>query len=223
MSTGRRNKPASSDAELHTWVHETFNRLTRLKYEEIAKKCDVVYLKPRDKDQRGRFIINLLNRTLTVELSNGEVLDLISGKNVGVKLSYVVLEYLVNGDGSKVSGAWSPLIKGMTSQELVNYFKKMVLRPFLQTFGYERERFEAAASSLGGRRERLGGVGFSFPFLPRIRVLLQLWTGDVSSYTQPAANVSISSNTLNYLSYPAVVYACETLVAMLRKAMEKPS
>lgn len=217
----KRNKPASSDKELQTWVNEMFNKLTRLRYEEIAKKCDVVYLKPKDKEHGGRFIINLLNRTLTVELSNREVLDLISGKSVGSKLSYVILEYLANGDGSPVSGSWHSLVKGIKNQELANYFSKMVLRPFLQTFGYDREMFEAAARSVGGKRERLGGVSFSFVFLPRIKLLFQLWTGDMKSYTQPAANVSSSSNALNYLSYPAMAYACETLVAMLRKAVEK--
>jgi len=217
----RKEKPASNELELQQWVDSVFNKLMQLRHEDVARRCDVVYLKPKDAEPGGRFIVNLLNRTLTVELSNREVLDLISGKNVGAKLSYVVVEYLARGDGSPISGSWISLTKTIKSQELDNYFKKMVVRPFLQTFGYDRELFEMAARMLGGRREKLGGVSFSFLFLPKIRFLLQLWTGDKKEYTQPAANVSNSSNAFNYLSYPAIVYACETLVNMLKKSVDK--
>ena len=39
--------------------------------EEIAKKCGVIYLPPRSKRGRGRFIVNLLTKTYSVELDRG--------------------------------------------------------------------------------------------------------------------------------------------------------
>jgi len=214
-------RPASSESELRNWVEEAFSRLMKLRHGDVAKKCGVVYLRPKEGSGAGRFIVNLLNKTYTVELSSMQVVDLISGREAGSKLTYVIVEYLVNGDGSSLGSSWIPTSKILTTQELSNYFKKAILRPLIQTFGYNKEGFEEAAKALGGKREKLGGVSFSFLFLPKVKLLCQIWPGDKRGFTQPAANMSNSDTALNYLPKVPLLYACEGLVNFLAREASK--
>lgn len=48
----------------------------------------------------------------------------------------------------------------------------------LRTFADDQERFEAAAVKVGGVPYPLGEAAFTFPFLPRVGLLVVYWRGD---------------------------------------------
>ncbi|MDJ0270199.1 MAG: DUF3786 domain-containing protein [Aigarchaeota archaeon] len=219
----RPDTPARSDSELATWLKQSLEKLSQLKPEEVAKKCGVVFLNPHEKKDGGRFIVNLLNKTFTVELASREVVDLITGKQVHDKLAYVIAEYLATGDGTSLSDSWVPMSKTITAQELSTYFQKTVIRPMTRLFGHDSELFEASARALGGKRELLGGRSFSFLFLPKVKLLFQVWAVDKRDLTPPAVNVSHSSNATRYLKPLPLTYACEIMVDWLEKEAKKQS
>ena len=92
-----------------------------------------------------------------------------------------------------------------------------MIRPLTQLFGYDVEKFERASRMIGGKREKLGGVSFSYLFLPKVKFLFQIWAGDKRSFTQPAINISTSNTARNYLPTLPLVYACESIVNFLER------
>jgi len=212
---------SGGQTELAGLVKQLYDQLPSRRYEEMAKRCGVIYLRSRERKEEGRFIVNVLNKTYTVELDTRIVVDLLTGKQVPDQLSYVILEYLLTGDGSPLTDTWTPYTKTLTSQDLASYLQKAVIRPLVKMFGFRLEAYEQVCRALGGRREKLGGHSFSFLMLPKVRLLCQLWTGDKREMTLPEANILHSSSATKYLKPRGLVYAFETLVFFLeREAMK---
>lgn len=167
---------------------------------ETAKKCDVIYLESSsDQGKKGRYIVNLLHRTFSVEWPEMRVIDLVSGKQAAEQVSIIALSYLLNGDGSSAVEGWVPFenIKGAAAY--LPEFKRRSISPLTQNFGSNPKDFEKACISLGGKRERLAALSFSFTALPRIRILCQLWRAVKEDYVPAAANISFSRSAPHYL------------------------
>lgn len=208
--------PALKDSELERLVDESFDMLRKIMHEDAAKRCGVVFLRGSEGTD-GRYIVNVLNKTYTVELGRKAVLDLMSGRPAGGKLSYVLLTYLMAEWGRATSESWHPIQSLLRTQTLTSYFQKSVIRPLTRTFGYDKKLFESCAAALGGNREKMGGSSFSFTFLPKVRFVFQLWSGSYEDLTQPEASVSCNTLATKHLPLVSLIYACEVIVGFLEK------
>jgi hypothetical protein len=90
----------------------------------------------------------------------------------------VFLHYLLEARPTKLSGR---LIgeKEIPGGEV--FFRgphALPLRPLMDLFGSRPDLFRAASESMGGTQVQMGDLGFQFPVLPRIPVVLVLWEGD---------------------------------------------
>ncbi|MEM4718843.1 MAG: DUF3786 domain-containing protein, partial [Nitrososphaerota archaeon] len=85
-----------------------FQELVKLDGDQVAKRCGVIYLEPpRPGGRRGRYIVNLLTRTYSVELDEGEVVDLIAGKSAPLETAYIILRYLSSSGGVGRKEDWT--------------------------------------------------------------------------------------------------------------------
>ncbi|MEM4167318.1 MAG: DUF3786 domain-containing protein, partial [Candidatus Caldarchaeum sp.] len=125
------------------WVARDFQKLRSANHSAVMKKCDVVFLRG-DGDKPSRYIVNVLNKTFTVELEEGKVVDLMTGKDADEKLGYVILEYLL-GEGAAGQDSWQPLDTLLKTTAHLSYYQKTVLNPLLKTFGNQGGLFEEAS------------------------------------------------------------------------------
>ncbi|MEM4268618.1 MAG: DUF3786 domain-containing protein [Candidatus Caldarchaeum sp.] len=211
-------QPESSASVIKKHVEEAFSKLLRQDHSSTMKRCDVVYL---PSSRHGRYIVNVLNKTFTVELDIGSVVDLTLGKEAGEKLSYVLLEYLTGEGHSASPEGWVSVETVLLQPSHKNYYQKAVVRPLEKLFGYDRELFEAVSRRLMGRREKLGGTAYSFQFLPKVQALVQVWVGNTTEFTKPKINTSFNSGARRFLGETALVYLFEVLADFMEKAARK--
>ncbi|MDW8360169.1 MAG: DUF3786 domain-containing protein [Candidatus Caldarchaeum sp.] len=213
-------QPESPLQAVRKQVNELFERLGRVDHSAVMKRCDVVYLSSQGSGL-GRYIVNVLNKTYTVELDSGKVVDLTNGRDAGEKLSYVVLEYLTSEGSSGSHEGWQSLEATLTQLSHRSYYQKTVVRPLEKLFGYNAELFEEVSKRLTGKKEKLGGTAYSFIFLPKARALIQLWVGKASEFTKPKINTSFNTGARGFLKETALLYAFETMVEFMEKEVKR--
>ena len=195
---------------------QAFQNLLKKDGREVSKRCEVVFLPPKPpRRKHGRYIVNLLTKTYSVELDSMEVVDLISGKAASRELALIIVRYLGVSTSGRHSDEWIPYEKFRGSKPYIQAFDRSVIRPLARVFGYNPERYEAACRRLGGKREKLGGMSYSFLFLPKVKVLTQVWKARREDYTPPAANMSFNRSSRYYLSIRDLLLVGQYMVRAL--------
>lgn len=190
-----------------------FQELVKLNGDQVAKRCGVIFIEPSKPGGRcGRYIVNLLTRTYSVELDEGEVVDLVAGKSATPETSYLILKYLSSTGSVGRKEDWTHFTDFPRGKLYRSYFDRYVVRPLARTFGYNSEKYESACRRLGGRREKLGGISYSFNFLPRVRILIQLWAGKSEEYVEPKVNLMFNYSARYFLSIEDMLLAGRIMV-----------
>ncbi|MEM0456509.1 MAG: DUF3786 domain-containing protein [Nitrososphaerota archaeon] len=208
----------------HILIVETkkaFAELSQRNLDEVAKKCSVAYIPPRELNMKGRFIITFLNRTYSLEVSEERVVDLLTDKLAPTIVQYIILKYLVTGDGTPLGTTWVNYKDIAGAVPYIREFEDFVLKRLAKKFGNMVDAYEYACKMLGGKREKLGGVSFSFVMLPRVRILCQLWAAEKQEYIPAVANISFSANSDRFLPARELGMASLLLVDMLEKEANK--
>jgi len=216
----RDTHPDSGSENLRKCLEEEFEKAVNQKHSAVMKRCDVVYLPPQTSGY-GRYIVNVLNKTYTVELDQRKVVELVTGRDADEKLAYVIVHYLTSGGMAGGQESWVSTETILNTQPLKYYYQRNVLRPLERMFGYERQLFEEVSTALGGKKEKLGGTAYHFTFLPRVRLLLQLWPGKTEEMIKPKVGTSFNSSARNFLKETPLIYALESLVWFMEKEVRK--
>lgn len=210
-----------TDEELEQGAKEAFLELLQRNPEGVMKKCSVVYIPSKEQDVKGKFIVNLLNKTYSVELSSMRVLDLISERPAPPRIKYIILRYLVTGDGTRLGSEWMSYKDIAGASPLLKEFENFVLKRLATSFGSSVEVYEMVCKVLGGRRERLGGISYSFNMLPRVRILCQLWQVNEKEYIPAASNMSFISRSERYLLPRDLGIASLLLIELMEREARK--
>jgi len=189
--------------------------------EEVARRCGVVYLPPRSKKEYGRFIVNLLTKTYSVELDRKEIVDLIAGREIRGEIALLIVRYLCYSSGGGRKEDWIPYDRFPGSKQYRSLFDRYVIRTFARSFGYDPERYKNVCKRLGGKREKLGGLSYSFNFLPRVRILTQLWKAKKEDYIPPTANLSFNYSARYYLSVRDLFLAGKIMIELMEAEAKK--
>ncbi|MCS6784713.1 MAG: DUF3786 domain-containing protein [Candidatus Caldarchaeum sp.] len=213
------HQPDASPNTISGWVREDFEKIRNLNHVATMKKCEVVYL-PGSQQKPGRYIVNVLHKTYTVELDGEMVVDLMTGKQAGEKLSYVILEYLL-GEGSTGGDSWLPLETILKQPPYLYHYQKYVARTLEKTFGYDKQLFEEISRSIGGKKEKLGGTAYSYTFLPKVRPLIQIWFGDETELRKPSISTSYNAAAQKFLKPTPLLFVFELLTDFMVKAIKK--
>lgn len=203
-------------------LEELLSKVRERPIEEIVKSCQVVYLPARE-GKPERFLINLLTKSYSLDLINGEVTDVVAEKPVDEKTTRLILKYLTYHGRLKGKTGWLGIDKVPSGQQLMGDMHRRAYRPLIETFGYEPQLFETACKLLDGIKEKLGGISFSFSFFPQFKILVQLWPGDRKTYTTPVTNMMFSDNIVETFNARDLVDASEILVSHLLKHKSRPA
>jgi len=200
----------------------SFQKLLKMRGEEVAKRCGVIFLtSSKPGKRRGRYVINLLTRTYSIELDTCEVIDLIAGKEAPHETSFLILRYLSSTGGTGRKDDWTSFEKFPKARLYRSYFERYVIKPVARTFGYNSEKYELVCRRLGGRREKLGGLSYSFNLLPKIKVLTQLWAGRREEYVAPKANLMFNHSAKYFLSAEDLLLAGKIMAAAMTAEARK--
>lgn len=199
-----------------------FQELLKVDGEEVAKRCGVIFLPSwKPGKNRGRYVVNLLVKTYSVELDSEEIIDLVAGKEAPSEIAFLILRYLSSSAGVGRKEDWTPFDDFPRAKFYKSYFIRYVLNPFSRVFGYEPEKYELVCRRLGGRKEKLGGLSYSFSFLPKIRILIQLWRGRREDYVAPTANIMFNYSARHFFSAEDLLLAGRVMISIMETEAKK--
>ncbi|MBA7634440.1 hypothetical protein ES703_42025 [subsurface metagenome] len=164
---------------------------------------------------KGRFTMPFFHRSFTVHLPEVKVAEVGSDTPPPRFLEILLMHYLVNADGTPVSGMWVTYRHLPGANLFEQRFTNMALRPLLDSFGNDAEGFRQAALSIGGRpMTRTGDAAFRFLALPKIPMGCILYLGD--DEVSPSINILFDAVAPHYLPTEDLSYLGLHLSATLR-------
>ena len=164
---------------------------------------------------KGRFTMPFFHRSFTVHLPEVKVAEVGSDTPPPRFLEILLMHYLVNADGTPVSGMWVTYRHLPGANLFEQRFTNMALRPLLDSFGNDAEGFRQAALSIGGRpMTRTGDAAFRFLALPKIPMGCILYLGD--DEVSPSINILFDAVAPHYLPTEDLSYLGLHLSATLQ-------
>lgn len=117
------------------------------------------------------FVIPLFERKYTIQFPNCDISQIGSDDSVPRIIEVLLMHYLAHADGAAVSGDWISYRQLPGVKLFEKRFSNLVLRPMIDCFGDDVNRFREAAQSLGGKvMEARGDAAFKLNALPRLPV-----------------------------------------------------
>jgi hypothetical protein len=145
-----------------------------------------------------RFTISFLHRSFTINFPEVKVAEVGCDTPPPRLLEILLMHYLVNADGTPVSGMWITYRHLPGSYLFEQRFTDMALRPLLDSFGNDAEGFSQAAVAIGGKpMTRTGDAAFRFMALPKIPMGCILYLGD--DEVSPSINILFDAAAPHYL------------------------
>jgi len=162
-----------------------------------------------------RFTIPLFHRSFTIHFPGMKVAEVGSDTPPPQWLEILLMHYLVNADGTPISGMWITYRHLPGAHLFEQRFTNMAIRPLVESFGNDAEGFRQAAQASGGRpMTRSGDAAFRFMALPKIPMGCILYLGD--DEVPPSISILFDAVAPHYLPTEDLSYLGLYLCAALR-------
>jgi len=195
-------------------LHDLLSYLRALDPKEVSRKCEVAYLPP--KEEKGpRYLVNVLDLTYCFHLTDGTAEEVVKKEPADLSFSAVIAKYLANQIRCEPQKGWVGIERFANAQAYHSDYVRKVLRPMIEAFGTKADLFTHSAIATGGRREKLGGISFSFKFFPRLLTLVQLWPSSDTVLGRAEVSVKFSPHAVQYLEGRDAMTMAEFLVKRL--------
>jgi len=163
----------------------------------------------------GRFTVPFFHRSFSVHFPKAKVSEVGSDTPRPRWLDILLMHYLVNADGTPISGMWISYRNLPGAHLFEQRFNDMAIRPLLDSFGNDADGFRQAALAIGGKpMTRTGDAAFRFLALPKIPVGCILYLGD--DEVSPSINILFDAVAPHYLPTEDLSYLGLSLVIELR-------
>lgn len=183
--------------------------------EVVASDTGSLY--DREKD---RFELKFFQDMYHVSAKDGSVINS-NGLKVGdTVLSTLILHYLVNGSGRKLSGkhiVFSGIPGGGSIYD--NAYQRRVIIPFVKTFGNDPDLFNRVSKKYEGKEAGYGDLSVTFDLFPFVPVTYVLWRGDEEF--APTATIMFDESVSSYLPVEDIVIMVSFSTYALIKSIKK--
>ena len=158
-------------------------------------------------EDKKAIILDYLNQTCRIILPELEVIPLDRQMAIQPREKLLILHYLINADGSPISG------NKLTYKEIpggVTYFPtfhKRTIKPLVENFGQQTQRILDAAAKLGGRPAEYGDAAVNIDAFKKVPLTFVLWQGDEEFAAE--GNILFDSSICGYLSSEDITVLCE--------------
>ena len=195
-------------------LQEVLTHLRNLDPKEVSRKCEVAYLPPRE-GKGPRYLVNVLDLTYCFNLADGTAEEVVKKEPADPGFSVVIAKYLANQVKFEPQKGWVGIEKFVNAHAYHSDYVRKVLRPMIEAFGTKADLFTQSAVATGGRREKLGGISFSFKFFPRLLTLVQLWPSSDTVLGRAEVSIKFSPHAVQYLEGREAMTIAEFLVKRL--------
>jgi hypothetical protein len=170
--------------------------------------------------EEGKFIIPFFHRSFRVHYPEVRVEEAGSDTPPPRWLQILLMHYLINADGTPISGMWITYRHLPGAFLFEQRFTNSALQPLLKTWGNDAEGFRRAALAIGGTpMARSGDVAFRFLALPKIPMGCILYLGDEE--LPSSINMLFDAAAPHYLPTEDLSYLGLYLSAALRSSLER--
>ncbi len=195
-------------------LHDVLSFLRALDPKEVARKCEVAYLPPKE-DKGPRYLVNVLDLTYCFHLIDGTAEEVVKREPADPGFSVVIAKYLANQVRCEMQRGWVGIDRFVNAQAHHSDYVRKVLRPMIDAFGTKPDLFVQSAVATGGKREKLGGISFSFKFFPRLTTLVQLWPSSDNVLGRAEVSIKFPPHAVQYLEGRDAMTMADFLVRRL--------
>ena len=166
---------------------------------ERAEKSGAAY----EKDPGGeRILLSFFSESYTIHFPQIEFSSP-GKKTVSLVSRALVLHYLLNADGSPLTGKWVAFKDLPGGLLYASVFARRVTEPLIKRFGRSAKQFREVGIRFGGESAKVGDASVQLLALPRIPHQFVLWEGDEEF--SPSAQLLFDSSVIHYLPLEDVV------------------
>ncbi len=187
------------DEQIETVLSEIGDRVRSMGPEEVALRAGISY---QGDAEKGLFLVPLFGQTYRVTYPELEV-EGPPGEAVERFHRGIILYYLRGQDHGPGRGeGWTSFRDLPGGRFYSGAFQGYSGDVLSRELGQDPHLVERACLSLGGTRQDMGDVAFSFSALPRVTVAVVLWEGD--SEFPPRATILFNSGCTRHLPTDAM-------------------
>lgn len=153
---------------------ELWKRLVALEPAEVARRSGVRL------DGNGAYEVEVLNEVYRVDANAREVVRTEPSipSKPDFNRSIAIVAYLLGAEEIPPVGEWVGPRDLIGGREFFIRHHEVPVRRIVERFGSDKEAFENACRTLGGRPERYADSAFSFLLFPRLPIAVLLWLED---------------------------------------------
>jgi len=168
---------------------------------------------------KSGYVITLtfLNTLYQIRFPDIEVIYHASDREVSIWSKILILHYLLNSQGSPLTGEWIDFRQVPGGSNYYPAFVNRSQKPMRDFFGNQLDLLDKAARNLGGEKADYGDRSVIIPAFPRVPLALVFWVGDEEF--APEANILFDSTVSSYLSTEDIAVLSQQIVfAMIKWA-----
>ncbi len=197
----RRNLTEEEKYNLNVTLEKAIAELAQSEPRTVCLNSAVIFNREEDS-----YILPYLNRRYYVHHHTGKVQPFSGGGNgdgagagaaVSLHLRILFLHYLSGARGTPLQNKWITFKELPGGQIYTGPYQNRTLRPLLQNFGAQPEKFVALAEDLGGQRAAFGDQAVTLYPFPRLPLTFVFWAGD--DEFPPTANILYDASAADYL------------------------
>ena len=175
---------------------------------ERAEKSGALY----QKGEREEMILHVFSEPYHIVFPQIEIYG--PGKKVlSLVARAVLLHYLLQADGSRVTGDWVGYKDIPGGLLYAGVFARRVTEPLVKKFGRSAKAFMEAGIKLGAKAGDVGNASLIFQGLPRVPIQYVLWEGDEEF--PPHVQLLFDASVDHYLSLEDIVVLGQMVTARL--------
>ncbi len=215
-------KPLVPDNRDYKYGQEAAFRLAgqKLASINIEQQCRRAGAEYKITDGKETVKLDYLDKSYRITLPQMETVCTEDGRPAQPRDKLLILHYILNADGSPLSGRLVTYKEIPSATTYFPTFQKRTVNPLLDSFGKSSDRLVAAAKTMGGAGADYGDVAVTINAFSRVPLTLVLWRGDEEFPAE--GSILFDSSITGYLSAEDITVLCEIIAWKLVKAGGMP-
>ena len=167
----------------------------------------------------GEFRVRFIDRLFSIRPRERSIVYLDTQKEADVFTSIVLLHYLLNAKNLPLTGQVVSFKELWGGDIYFAAFSSRTIKPLVDIFSSEMDRFRDAGVALGGKVVEFGDCAVEVQAFPRIPVTLVIWQGD--DEVPPSANILFDSSIKDQMQTEDVTVVCSLIVSRMKKQKQQ--
>lgn len=170
-------------------------------------------------EETSTFLVTLMGTPYQVAYPQGDVTDADGGDFDNYKLKTMILRYLINAKGVKVTGETIAYRDVSGGNVYFACFEGRCLKRFAFTFNYNLDGLKKAMTHLNAEPQKLGDLAWRFEIINNMFMTVILWIGD--DEFPPEAQILFDANFPSAFSAEDMAVMGDIFIPALKELSKK--